>query len=208
MIQTTKKPFSNVIVMLFTLLSILTFLHSTLCVANGENYVQEACSVTRYQDICVRSLASYSNKAKRSPSRWARAGVSVTLADVKFVSQYLDTMRRRSHIRGKRNRAALADCVECIHDALDSLHKSLGVLRRLSVGGFNEQMSDVLTWLSAALTNEDTCINGFDSRRGRSNKQIKRLCDKVQNASYITSNALALVDKLATAGLQDLGGDP
>ncbi|XP_021775342.1 pectinesterase inhibitor 6-like [Chenopodium quinoa] len=201
MIQTTTKPFNNfyLLCLFFTLLLFIAFV-------DGTNYVREACSVTRYQDLCVKSLASYSNNAKRSPSRWARAGVSVTISEVKVVSQYLDTTKKHGHIRGTRNRAALADCVECIQSALDDLHKSLGVLRRLSSGVFKEQMGDVLTWLSAALTNQDTCINGF-VRRGRKNKQIARLCDKVQNASYITSNALALVNKLATTGLQDLGDD-
>lgn len=198
------------ILALFLALLISTLLHNV--VVHGENYsyVNEACSVTRYQDLCVKSLSSYSNNAKRSPSRWARAGVSVTLSEVKSVSQYVNTMTSGGHMRGTRNRAALADCVECIQDALNNLHKSLGVLRRLNNnGGFNEQMNDVLTWLSAALTNQDTCINGFEG--GRKNKEITSLCDKVQNASYITSNALALalVNKLASTGLQHyLGANP
>ncbi|XP_021763026.1 pectinesterase inhibitor 6-like [Chenopodium quinoa] len=203
MIQSTSKPFINLylLCLFFTLILFIAFV-------DGTNYVREACSVTRYQDLCVKSLASYSNNAKRSPSRWARAGVSVTISEVKVVSQYLDTTRKHGHIRGTRNRAALADCVECIQGALDDLHKSLGVLRRLSSGVFKEQMGDVLTWLSAALTDQDTCINGFEGvRRGRKNKQISMLCDKVQNASYITSIALALVNKLATTELQDLGDD-
>ncbi|KAL2927836.1 Pectinesterase inhibitor 6 [Bienertia sinuspersici] len=138
---------------------------------------------------------------------WARAGVSVTINEVKHVSSYLDTIMRRGNIGGRRNRGALDDCVECIRDTLDNAHKSLGVLRSLQNREFDEQMNDVLTWLSAALTDEDTCIHGFDkSGRRKNNREISTLCDKVQNASYITSNALALANKLATSGLHDLGG--
>lgn len=176
----------------------------------GESYVQEACSVTLHQDICIKSLASYSHNLKRSPRRWARVGVSVTIREVKLVYKHLNSLKRQSHtiIRGKRNRAALSDCIECIQDTLDNLHKSLRVLRRLSVGSFDEQMNDVLTWLSAALTDEDTCIDGLDQgRRRKGRRDIARVCDKVQNASYITSNALALANKLATTGLHDLGDD-
>lgn len=171
----------------------------------SESYVREACSVTLYQDVCIRSLASYSHNLKRSPRRWARVGVSVTIREVKSVSQHLNVLRKRSYIRGKRTRAALSDCVECIQDTLDNLHRALQVLRRLSFRAFDEQMNDVLTWLSAALTDEDTCIDGFEGMRKA--RRVARFCDKVQNASYITSNALALANKLATTGLHDLSED-
>ncbi|XP_057549182.1 pectinesterase inhibitor 6 [Amaranthus tricolor] len=172
-------------------------------VMNAENYVEEACKVTRYQDLCIKSLASYSNKAKKSPHKWARVGVSVTISEVKYVSKYLYKVKIRNHVKGKKVRTALSDCVECIQDTLDNLYKSLSVLRRLSFGEFNDQVGDVLTWLSAALTDEDTCLNGFDGAKIR-NKSIVKVCNKVQNVSYITSNALALVNKLASAGLEDL----
>ncbi|KAK9726323.1 hypothetical protein RND81_05G205900 [Saponaria officinalis] len=181
-----------------------TILFSTVPIY-AENYVQEACSVTRYQNVCLKTLASYSNKARRSPRRWARAAVSVTIGEVKMVSQYINNLNRRGHVSGRRNRVALLDCVENVQNSLDNLHKSLDVLRRLSYEGFNEQINDVLTWLSAALTDQDTCIEGFDGKRG---KVISSLCNKVQNASFITSNALALANKLATTGIQDLGDRP
>ena len=122
------------------------------------------------------------------------------------MARYLDRLKMRgnSHLKG-RNRSALLDCVECFQDALDNLHKSLRVLRRLSFHRFNEQMNNALTWLSAALTVEDTCLDGFEGSRG---KLISRVHDKVQNVSYITSNALALANKLATTGLKDVGDYP
>ncbi|KAK7846807.1 pectinesterase inhibitor 6 [Quercus suber] len=171
-----------------------------LAYGNGSSYVQEACKVTRYPDMCVHSLASFSNTAKRSPSKWARAGVSVTIGEVKDVAQNLKKLKKYRLMKGK-NRIALSDCIECIQDALDELHKSLDVLRRLSKSTFNEQMSDLLTWISAALTDEDTCLDGFEDQKG---KQVKLLQNQVLNATYITSNALALVNKLASTGLASI----
>ncbi|GMH30868.1 hypothetical protein Nepgr_032711 [Nepenthes gracilis] len=101
------------------------------------------------------------------------------------------------------SKAALSDCVEVVQDALDNAHRSLDTLRNLNVGEFEFQMSDVLTWLSAALTDEDTCMDGFEGLVGR---QVKMIHDKVQNVSYVTSNALALANWLATSGVQALSG--
>lgn len=172
------------------------------CLAKGDdNYVRDACSVTRYQDLCVHTLASFSNTAKRSPSKWARAGVSVTIGEVKSVAQNLTELKELRLLRGGRNIAALSDCIECFQDAVDELHKSLSVLRKLSKSTFDTQMGDLNTWISAALTDEDTCLDGFEGHKG---KHVKSLQNWVLNASYITSNALALVTKLATTGLGSL----
>lgn len=170
---------------------------------NGKgdmNYVGDACSVTRYHDICVYSLASFSRTCKSSPSKWARAGVSVTLAEVKSATQHLTSLKKHRVMRG-RNRLALSDCIECFQDAIDELHKSLYVLRRLNKTTFDMQMSDLNTWISAALTDEDTCLDGFEGQEG---KQVKLLRNRVLNSTYMTSNALALVNKLATTGFANI----
>ncbi|KAL0371455.1 UNVERIFIED_CONTAM: Pectinesterase inhibitor 6 [Sesamum angustifolium] len=164
---------------------------------NGDGYVQDACSVTRYPDLCIRSLSSFSSTAKHSPSKWARAGVSVAIGEAKRVARYLATLKRNRNGSRGRNRIALSDCVECFQDTLDNLHRSLYVLRKLSVRDFGSQVEDVATWVSAALTDEDTCLDGFDEQRG---KRIKPLINRVSNVTYMTSNALALINKLATAG--------
>lgn len=190
----------NMIIML-VLFSCLTNLGLLASISeNGENYVQDACSVTRYHDICIRSLSPFSNTAKRSPSKWARAGVSVTLTEAKGVSQYLINLKKQRTMTG-RNRIALSDCIECVQDAIDNLHKTLAVLRNLNGRTFDTQMSDVNTWMSAALTDEETCLDGFDSRK---RKQVKSLRKQVLNVSYITSNALALCNKLASTGAQGI----
>lgn len=168
----------------------------------GDPYVRDACSVTIYYDLCIRSLASFSHTAKRSPSKWARAGVSVTLGEAKNVSQYLNKLKKDRIMRG-RNRIALSDCIECLQDAIDNLRQSLGILRKLDATNFDSQMADLTTWLSAALTDQDTCLAGFE---GQNSKQVKMLQNRVTRTTYITSNALALVNKLAATGLGGLTG--
>lgn len=165
--------------------------------------MRNACSVTLYTDLCIHSLSSFSDTARRSPSKWARAGVSVTITEVKNVQAHLAKLKRYRRLRG-RNRIALSDCIETFGDALNELHRSLGVLRKLSRSTFSDQMDNLNTWISAALTDQSTCLDGFE---GQNQKQIKLLRNQVQKVSYITSNALALVNKLATTGL-DSSTDP
>ncbi|XP_004495957.1 pectinesterase inhibitor 6 [Cicer arietinum] len=171
---------------------------SQLIFAEGKDNVKEACKVTRYQGLCVHSLAPFSNSAGRSPSKWARAGVSVTIAEVENVQTYLANLNRHGSLRG-RDKLALLDCIELFADALDELHSSLGVLRKLSRSTFGTQMGDLNTWISAALTDEDTCLDGF---QGKKDRKIQLLQNRVLKVYYKTSNALALVNKLSTTALE------
>lgn len=161
-----------------------------------DSYVREACSVTQYQDICIRSLSSFSNTARRSPVRWARAGVAVALSEAKSIAQYLQKLKRDGQMHGKRQRIALSDCTECLQDSVDNLHRCLGILRVLTrKGQFGLEINDLITWMSAALTDEDTCLDGLEGVKAKLVKQIRQ---KVLTVTYLTSNALALSNKLAT----------
>ncbi|XP_076933944.1 pectinesterase inhibitor 6-like [Bidens hawaiensis] len=187
---------TRVMLVTFMLLSWLTGPSCSWGSRVGNTYVKEACSVTTHQDLCIHSLSSFSNTAKRDPTKWARAGVSVTIGATKNTTRYLIALRNKNSMKG-RNRFAVLDCLEEFGDALDNLHKALGMLRHISGELFNTQMEDVTTWVSSALTNEDTCLDGFEGQKG---KEIKKLANKVTKVSYFTSNALALVTKLAAAG--------
>ncbi|KAF2315429.1 hypothetical protein GH714_039208 [Hevea brasiliensis] len=109
-----------------------------------DSYVRDACSVTKYQDLCVHSLSSFSRTAGRSPGKWARAGVSVTIGEAKSVTQYLNKLNKYGLMRGGRNRIAFSDCIENFQDTIDNLHKSLGVLKNLDATNFDTQMGDKL----------------------------------------------------------------
>ncbi|EXC10300.1 21 kDa protein [Morus notabilis] len=173
---------------------------SQLSAANDDKYVRQACAVTRYRSLCIRSLSPFSDAAKTSPSRWARAGVSVTITEAKSAVQYLIKLKRQENrARGARNSAALSDCIECFGNAIDELHKSLGILRNLNRRTFGTQMGDLNTWLSAALTDADTCLDGFEGQKGR---EVRRIRSRVSRASCVTSNSLALANKLASTGLR------
>ncbi|KAG5055878.1 hypothetical protein JHK85_008388 [Glycine max] len=183
--------------------SFLPLLYCQMVFAQDDNNVRDACSVTRFQSLCVQTLGHFSRTAGTSPSKWARAGVSVSIGEVKNVEAYLAQVKRQGQLKG-RNSVALSDCVETFGYAIDELHKSLGVLRSLSKSKFSTQMGDLNTWISAALTDEVTCLDGFEGSKGTN---VKLLQNRVQNASYITSNALALINKLATEGLGSIN-DP
>ena len=63
---------------------------------------------------------------------------------------------------------------------------------------FELQISNIQTWVSAALTDDDTCVDGFDGRdmEGHVKATVRRHVLKV---AHLTSNALALVNSYASS---------
>jgi pectinesterase inhibitor-like protein len=86
-------------------------------------------------------------------------------------------------------------------DSLDSLNQSVRELGSIghAVGeDFVWRMSNVQTWVSAALTDDNTCLDGFagPSMNGNVKAAIK---NRIVNLTQVTSNALALVNRFASS---------
>ncbi|XP_020095080.1 21 kDa protein-like [Ananas comosus] len=99
--------------------------------------------------------------------------------------------------------AAVRDCVDMLGDAADELRESAEEMERMKEGrgsGTQEaerfEISNVQTWVSAALTNDDTCLEGFGGDLPSSVSELVR--SQVVNVAQLTSNALFFINKLAS----------
>lgn len=98
-----------------------------------------------------------------------------------------------------REYGAIKDCLEEIGDSADWIQKSIQELNAASKSkgkDFLWHMSNVETWVSAALTDQNTCLDGFSGRAldGRIKNSVRA---RVTNVAQVTSNALALVNQFA-----------
>ncbi|KAK7848399.1 pectinesterase inhibitor 3 [Quercus suber] len=163
-----------------------------------KDLVRSSCEHASYPNICIRTLSSYTGPAK-NPKDLAQAAVKVSLSRAKRVSNYLAQVSEAKDLKiSKRQRGALSDCVEQISESVEELRQTLSELKHLRVETFRWQMSNAETWVSAAfsaaLTYEDTCLDGFQGVDGNKLKSdVKR---KIRNVGKVTSNALYMINRL------------
>lgn len=105
-------------------------------------------------------------------------------------------------VRGIKPREyqAVRDCIENMGDSVDRLGQSireLGHMERAVGRDFVWHMSNVQTWVSAALTDENTCLDGFAGHFMDGNVKIA-IKHRVTDVAKVTSNALALVNHFAS----------
>jgi len=82
---------------------------------------------------------------------------------------------------------ALEDCRKLLNDTVDQLNSSVSLLAEQ---GWKQRITDLRTWLSAALTNPSTCVEGFEDMGVSMNENMKQ---RVERVTDLVSNALAIV---------------
>ncbi|CAI8589717.1 unnamed protein product [Vicia faba] len=154
-----------------------------------QDLVRSSCLHARYPKLCLRTLSTYTGPAK-SPLDIAQAALRVSLAHAKRVSKYIGASNAGSHSSSsltKRQQADLSDCKEQIADSVDELRKSLEELQHMRPETFRWQMSNAMTWVSAALTDGDTCLDG---------NVMPDVKKRVTDLARVTSNALYMINRV------------
>lgn len=107
-------------------------------------------------------------------------------------------MAKTKGIKG-REYQAVRDCIDNMGDSVDRLSRSaseLGQMGRAGGRDFAWHVSNVQTWVSGALTDESTCMDGF-AERGMEGQAKAAIRSRITNVAQVTSNALALVNRFA-----------
>lgn len=148
--------------------------------------ISRTCSKTLYPSLCVDSLLNFPGSLTASESDLVHISFNMTL---QHLSKALYSTSVISYIQMEPlERSAFDDCLELLEDSIDAFSRAL-----LSVAdqqsGISTLSNDVLTWLSAALTNQDTCKEGFENVGGEVKKQIN---ETQKDLTELVSNCLAI----------------
>ncbi|CAI9771842.1 unnamed protein product [Fraxinus pennsylvanica] len=159
----------------------------------ATNFIKASCRATTYPVVCVQSLSIYAPSIQRSPRQLVQTALSVSLERAESTKTFVSRLTKFRGLK-PRERAAIKDCFEEMSDNVDRLSKSIKELKSMGTARGKEfiwHMSNVETWISAALTDDSTCLDGFSGRalNGRIKSSIK---GRMTNLAQVTSNALAL----------------
>ncbi|XP_020585642.1 pectinesterase inhibitor 9-like [Phalaenopsis equestris] len=167
------------------------------------DFIRSSCNVTRYPDLCEKCLIGYTPAIRhRSPRQLAHAALKVSADRAFAASNFVHKMsvgsKSSSTARRTRDGGAVRDCVETIDDSVDRLRRSVKEMERMGRHGsisFGWHLSNVQTWVSAALTDQSTCLDSLSQDKSAANvrPEIRR---HVVHVSRLTSNALALINRL------------
>ncbi|KNA04303.1 hypothetical protein SOVF_200910 [Spinacia oleracea] len=167
--------------------------HIHLHVQNHLQLAQSHCDGTLYPDLCIATLSTIPHLHKKSLTEILRYTISVTEAIVRTSTANvsgLESGNRHSLSRLQHN--AVKDCLELLGDTTDQLETVLD--ETANQCGPTRNMTNCLTFLSAAMTNQYTCLDGFAIG---SNRTIRQLIQTgIYNISHHVSNSLVMLKKI------------
>ncbi|EEF50972.1 21 kDa protein [Ricinus communis] len=172
------------------------------------DFIKASCKATRYPDLCVQCLSGYASAIQQNEQHLAQTALSVSLTRAKSAGDYVKKLTKVRGIKAREYRA-VKDCIDNMGDTVDRLSQSIRELDHMgrAVGkDFVWHMSNVQTWVSAALTDENTCLDGFAGRHMDGNVKAA-IKSRVTNVARVTSNALALVNRFASRHRKAASGE-
>ncbi|KAM0952999.1 putative pectinesterase [Dioscorea sansibarensis] len=168
--------------------------------------IKAVCEATRYPNSCFSSISSKEGANKTSdPLEIFKISLQVAMDSLSNMSSWLNSYK--SQQKDKNITAALDDCQELFADAMDTLNDTLVSLQEVDVAKLSSSsssssvlISDLQTWLSAVVTYQETCIDGFE---GDTRSTVEAA---MVNSTQFTSNSLAIVAKVLRLFNENFGG--
>jgi len=145
--------------------------------------VEAVCSKTLYPEICYYTLSPHLGSSPAQPKKLLHVALMIALEEANKAFALV--------LRFVKQTSALQDCMELMDITRDQLDSSISLLKRHDLKALmREQAGDLQTWLSASITNQDTCLDGISDY----SKSIARALveSSVQNVRKLISNSLAI----------------
>ncbi|KAG8488769.1 hypothetical protein CXB51_016766 [Gossypium anomalum] len=161
-------------------------------VHNHLQRASSACDGTLYPELCVSTISVLPDLASKSLPELISATLNQTMHEVRLSSANITNIEKKLKSYNTLEEAAINDCLELF----DNTMAELKVVRSgLGPKGssVSENYHDLQTFLSAAMTNQQTCLDGFARSSGNVRSIIKK---GLHNISHHVSNSLLMLNKV------------
>ncbi|KAI6700321.1 hypothetical protein NL676_014645 [Syzygium grande] len=156
--------------------------------------IRAVCSVTEYPGLCFSSIATHESSSNATdPEQIFKVSLLVAFSGAASFFNY--TSQLVTQVSDPQEQAAFGVCQTVLQDAVDHLNDSVSLaevnqgLQLLSP----YKISDMRTWLSTAITDQETCLDALEEANSTHLGNMKLA---MQNSTELTSNSLAIATKI------------
>ncbi|KAF9685365.1 hypothetical protein SADUNF_Sadunf03G0047000 [Salix dunnii] len=182
-----------------TIIAIVTGVNSHKSSKNEGTHaiVKSSCSSTLYPELCYSAVVAVPGATSNLASQKDVIELSINLT-TKAVQHNFFTVQKLLATKKltKREKIALHDCLETIDETLDELHEALVDLNEYPNNkSLKKHADDLKTLLSSAITNQETCLDGFS--HDEADKKVRKALLKGQiHVEKMCSNVLAMIKNM------------
>ncbi|GMH16589.1 hypothetical protein Nepgr_018430 [Nepenthes gracilis] len=161
---------------------------------SASRMLQMFCSPTDYKKKCEQTISKVVNSSSATeiqPKAVIKAAISAASEELSKAAKKVD----KFEFKKPEERAAYDDCKKLFEDATEELRSSISHADRPdgSKNGVQARVHDLRTWLSAVISYQETCVDGFPD--GELKAQMR---GALNSTKELVSNSLAIVSMLSS----------
>ncbi|KAF9622190.1 hypothetical protein IFM89_030048 [Coptis chinensis] len=162
----------------------IAFANNVAPAAAAADLISKTCGNAVNKQLCVKTLQADPASTNADGAGLAAIAVNLALANATVI--FSDVKKLLPAAKVAFEKQCLTDCAENYETAVGQLKDSLGALK-------TKKYDDATTWIQAAMTDSESCEEGFTERPGLKNP----LAEKSTLFQQLCGNALAIVNTLA-----------
>ncbi|CAL5201892.1 unnamed protein product [Lathyrus oleraceus] len=183
LIATISIIITTILFLTLTLSFTLLFHHTdSQTPLNSTDSIRSICNVTRFPDSCLTALSPSSQNLTNPNS----------ILKLSIIASVDELTKLASSLKANSNERAFDDCKELIDDAVSRLNESVSAVSDGAQPLTDVKIKDIQTWVSAALTDQQTCVDELEEV-GLSLETVEKVKKMMQKSNEYTSNSLAIV---------------
>lgn len=157
--------------------------------------LKAVCEVTQYPNSCFAAISSLPNSNTTDPEELFKLSLRVAVDELDKLTRFPTRLRASADTRLQK---AIDVCSSVLDDALDRLNDSISSFDGAGRDILSPAMvADVETWLSAAVTDHDTCLDAIGEVNSTAARGVLREMEAaMKNSTEFASNSLAIVTKI------------
>ncbi|KAK9016934.1 hypothetical protein V6N11_079426 [Hibiscus sabdariffa] len=153
--------------------------------------IRSICQLTDFKRTCVEEVKAESSNTT-DVKELVQAALKATIKYLRRASRNSTTLRNlQKDLRSKR---ALDICKQLTRYSIYELRKSFNKINEFGSATMDKMLADLKIWLSATITNQRTCLDGFKNTTTNARQKMKKA---MTISMELSRDGLAIISELA-----------
>ncbi|KFK29934.1 hypothetical protein AALP_AA7G197300 [Arabis alpina] len=154
-----------------------------------DKIIQTLCNSTLYKPTCEKTLktGTKTDIPSSDPRSLLKSSIIAVNEDLSKVFEKVLALKTDN----KDDKDAIAQCKLLVDEAKEELDSSVKRINDTEVNNFAKTVPDLDSWLSAVMSYQETCVDGFEE--GKLKTEIRK---NFNSSQMLTSNSLAMIKSL------------
>ncbi|KAJ0979902.1 hypothetical protein J5N97_015376 [Dioscorea zingiberensis] len=152
--------------------------------------IQAICHPTDYKETCEQTLTSAAGNIT-DPKELVKLAFQLTSERIQAALNHSSLLLKAE--KDPMSVEALKDCREVFGYGVQDLQDTINRFSSFDITKIDDMVNDIKVWLSAVVTYQETCLDGFENVTSDAGKSMAAALNV---SKQLTSNALAIMDGL------------